>query len=99
MMNVIKSAKLLDGSFSSRYGGRLSSIIDVRTIDGNLNKFSGKASVNLISVNLMAEAPLVKNKSALVVATRFSHSDFSVAPSLKRIYFQDSRGQLNTFIL
>lgn len=68
--DAIKSANFLRGRFPARYGGRLSSVIDVRTKDGNLNEWETTVGVGLASVKFSTEGPLVKGKSSFFLAAR-----------------------------
>lgn len=68
--DIIKSTDLYKSGFPSRYGGRLSSVVDVRTNDGNLNEFDIYGTVGLISSKLGIEGPIVKNKSSFLLSFR-----------------------------
>ncbi len=76
--SAIKESRLLKGQFSPRYGGRLSSVLDIRTKDGNLKKWGGELSAGLSSVGLSVEGPLVKNKSSILLTARTSPLIFFV---------------------
>ncbi|HFB99470.1 MAG TPA: hypothetical protein ENJ53_01570, partial [Phaeodactylibacter sp.] len=71
--NTIKSAKLYKGDFPARYGGRISSVLDVRTKDGNIRKYHGEIAPGLLSSRLTFEGPILKNKLAFFINSRFSH--------------------------
>ncbi len=64
------------GNIPSEYGGRLSSVFEINTKDGNTDKFSGEASIGPVMSNLTLETPVVKNKSALLVGGRSTYSDW-----------------------
>jgi len=70
---IIKSAKLYKSDFPTEYGGKISSIINVQTVDANLKKFKGEAEIGLLTTKLALNIPLVKNKLALSVAGRLSN--------------------------
>ena len=70
--NAIKSTKLYKGDFPARYGGRISSVLDVRTKDGNTQKFSGEINPGLLSSRLTLEGPIVKDKIGFFATSRFS---------------------------
>lgn len=57
MPEAIKKVTLYKGAFPARYGGRLSSVLDLRTNDGNAERFSGEMGVNLLSSKLHLEGP------------------------------------------
>jgi len=76
--DAIKSASFVRGRFPARYGGRLSSVIDVRTKDGNLNDWETTIGVGLASVKFSTEGPLVKGKSSFFLAARTTPLGFLI---------------------
>ena len=60
--DILKNVDVYTAAFPSEYGGRTSSVIDVRTIDGNKNSVKNKVSVNPFAAKLITEGPLVKNE-------------------------------------
>src|SRR3972149_1699225 len=73
--SVIKSSRLIKGGFPARYGGRLSSVLDIRMNDGNLKKKKKEISVGVISSKLLIEGPLKKNKSSYLLSVRRCNLD------------------------
>ncbi len=67
-------ANIYKGNIPSEFGGRLSSVFDIKTKNGNTKKLSVEASVGPVTSNLSAEIPVVKNKSSLVVGARGTYS-------------------------
>jgi hypothetical protein len=61
--DILKNVDVYTASFPSEYGGRTSSVIDVRTIDGNKNKIGGKIGVNPFSAKAILEGPIYKGKN------------------------------------
>lgn len=94
--SMVRSAKLMKGNFSSRYGGRLSSVFDVRTREGNLHKWKAEASFNLVNAKALIEGPIKKGKGSFLISGRFAPTDFLLNPVLERIYFQKNEGNLTT---
>ncbi len=78
--DAIKSVELYKGGFPARYGGRLSSVLDLNLKDGNKNKFGGEGSIGLISSRLMLEGPIIKNKSSFMISGRRTYIDVLAAP-------------------
>ncbi len=79
---TIKKISVYKGSFPARYGGRASSIVDVRTNDGNSSRISGNVSVGLISDKLHLDGPVGKNDITYSISARGMHTLF-VNPILK----------------
>jgi len=71
IQNTIKNADLYKGAIPARFGGRLSSILDVRLKDGNRNKASRSISLNLENINGFIEGP-IDNKTSVIVNARTS---------------------------
>ncbi|MEO1259040.1 MAG: TonB-dependent receptor [Bacteroidota bacterium] len=80
--DAVKDVKLYKGGIPSRYGGRLSSILDVRMKEGNNKKFAMKGGVGLIFSRLSLEAPIIKDKASFVFAARRSYIDVLARPFL-----------------
>ena len=78
--NAINSAKLYKSAFPARYGGRLSSILDVRMKDGNKREYHGGLSVGLLSASFFVEGPVQKEKSSFILSARRSWLDAILNP-------------------
>lgn len=73
--DAIKDVQVHKGGFSAKYGGRLSSVVDLTGKTGNLNKTKVSIGANLLSANAIAEIPL-SNKGSLVISGRRSFADY-----------------------
>ncbi len=73
--DAIKDLKLYKGGFPAQYGGRLSSVIDVRMKEGNNRKLSGTGGIGLITSRLTLEGPIQKEKSSFIVSGRRTYVD------------------------
>jgi len=73
--DVVKDVSLITGGFPAQYAGRLSSIVDISTHKGSLEKWDASASVGLVSGKLMLQGPLIKNKTSIFLAARRSLID------------------------
>ena len=80
--DAVKDVKLYKGGIPSRYGGRLSSILDVRMKEGNNKKLAVTGGVGLIFSRLAVEAPIIKDKASFIVAARRSYIDILAKPFL-----------------
>jgi outer membrane cobalamin receptor len=68
--DAISDVKLIKGGFPARYGSRLSSVLDVRMKEGNMQKFSVQGTVGLLSSKVSVETPIIKNKLSSIVSVR-----------------------------
>lgn len=73
--DAIKDIKLYKGGIPAQYGGRVSSVLDVRQKDGNSKEFKMTGGVGLISSRLAIEAPLFNEKGSFIVAGRTSYAN------------------------
>lgn len=80
--DAVKDVKLYKGGIPARYGGRLSSILDVRMKEGNKKKLSVQGGVGTVFSRIALEAPIVKDKGSFIVAGRRSYIDVLAAPFL-----------------
>lgn len=85
---AVKKVDLYKGSFPARYGGRLSSVVDVRTNDGNLQRYHGTLSLGLLSAKAHLEGPIIKDRTSINISARRSYLDLLIQPFLP----QDSKG-------
>ncbi|MBN2663303.1 MAG: TonB-dependent receptor plug domain-containing protein [Bacteroidales bacterium] len=78
--DAINSAKIIKSGFPAKYGGRLSSVLDVRMKDGNMHKISGNFNFSPISSNLSINGPLKKDKTAFMFSVRALYLGIIVQP-------------------
>ncbi len=71
---AVKAVTLYKGGFPARYGGRVSSILDIRTRDGNMKETHGLLSVGLISDRFYLEGPIIKDKLSYSISARGMHT-------------------------
>lgn len=70
---IIKSAELYKAGFPAEYGGRIASVLDVRTKDPDLNRFGGEVDISILSTKLALNMPIIKEKLAITLAGRISN--------------------------
>lgn len=70
------SLEIYKASIPAEYGGRLSSVFDIETKSGSMEKFKGEGSVGPITANLAIEVPIVKEKASLIAGFRATYSDW-----------------------
>lgn len=95
--DVIKESELYRGGIPSRFGGRLSSILEVRTKDGNNQHVAGSGGIGSLASRLMVEGPLRKDKSSFIVSGRRSYADLflKAAGKTNTVSFYDINTKLN----
>ena len=80
--DAVKDVKLFKGGIPSMYGGRASSILDVKMKEGNAKKLEVNGGIGVIFSRLSIEAPIVKDKASFIVAARRSYIDILAKPFL-----------------
>lgn len=105
--DVIKDVKLLKGGISARYSGRLSSVVDVRTKDGNNRKINTQFSLGLLSTKLTVDGPIGKKKKTTFILSgrrslfdafygvNFKFNGQEINPFKTGYYFYDANGKIN----
>jgi len=71
-----KKADIYKGSIPADFGGRLSSVFDISTKNGNAEKISGEGAIGPITSNITVGLPIQKNKSSIIVGLRATYSDW-----------------------
>jgi len=95
--DAIKDLKLYKGGIPARYGGRLSSILDIYQKEGDKNKFHMNGGIGLITSRILAEGPIVKDKGSFVVAGRgsYAHLFLKLIDNPNSAYFYDLNTKLS----
>lgn len=93
--DVVKNIDFYKSGFPARYGGRLSSVVDVRTDDGDMKQLHGSLSLGLIDGRLHLEGPLRKERTSFSVAMRRTWADVVTAPTMALLN-RSSHDKLNT---
>ena len=98
--DAIKSVRLTKGGFPARFGGRLSSVLQIDMKEGNSKEFKGDASIGLISSKFTFEGPIIKDKTSFIISARRTYLDLIVAPFLPSttdltLFFYDLNAKIN----
>lgn len=108
--DALKSAEIYKGGIPAQYGGRLSSLLDIRTKDGNDKKFGATGGIGLISSRLTLQGPIAKDKCSFIVSGRRTYADLFLKLADKsgildekqsrqiggvKLYFYDLNGKIN----
>ena len=86
--DAIKNVQLTKAGFPARYGGRLSSVLEIDMKDGNMKEFEAEGSVGLIASQLTVQGPLRKDRTSFIVSGRRTYADLLIRPFLR----SDDRG-------
>lgn len=98
---AVKNVNFFKGSFPARFGGRLSSVVDVRTNDGNMREYHGTASIGILSAKFQTEGPIFKDRTSFNISFRRTYADILVRPFLDDdeetfgYYFYDVNAKFN----
>lgn len=79
---AIRNMDFFKAGFPARYGGRLSSVVDVHTKEGNMREYHGSATLGLISGNVSLEGPIIKDRTAFQIALRRTWLDVLTSPAI-----------------
>lgn len=89
---AIKNVDFYKCSFPARFGGRLSSIVDVRTKDGDMKNYYGSFSIGLLTSHINLEGPIVKDRTSFIISARRSYFDWITYPIAKATMDGESLG-------
>jgi outer membrane receptor for ferrienterochelin and colicin len=102
--DAINHVELIKGGFPARYGGRLSSVIDISMKEGDQQKIKGEGSIGLIASRLTIEGPIKKNTTSFIVSGRRTYIDLLARPLIQAssegdaiggYYFYDLNAKIN----
>ena len=97
--NTLSEVKLHKGNFPARYGGRLSSVINMSMREGDKNSFHGEAGLGFISSKLLLEGPILKEKVSFLLSARRTYLDLLIKPFFEKdfnlgYYFYDVNSKI-----
>lgn len=97
--DAIKDAVIYKGSQPAQYGGRLSSVLDIKMNEGNNKRYNVSGGLGLISSRLNVEGPIVKDKSSFLISGRRTYADIFLKATDRfkdnKLYFYDLNAKLN----
>ena len=99
--DAIKDVSLYKGGMPAEYGGRLSSVLDIKMNEGNNKDYTVQGGLGLISSRIKVEGPIVQNKGSFMVSARRTYIDFFLRASSdstirgSSIYFYDLNAKVN----
>ncbi len=96
--DAIKNLSLIKGGFPARYGGRLSSVIDVRMKEGNMKGLHGNVTIGTVASKFTFEGPLVKERSSFLITARRTYIDLFTPKKdgdIPSFFFYDINAKVN----
>lgn len=97
--DAIKDATIIKGNSPAQFGGRLSSVLDVKMKEGNNRKYQVSGGLGLVSSRLTVEGPIQKEKSSFIISGRRTYADMiaRLSPDFKglKLYFYDLNAKAN----
>lgn len=99
--DAIKDVKLIKGGMPAEYGGRLSSVLDIKMNEGNMKEYNVSGGLGLISSRLAVEGPIVEDKGSFLVTGRRTYADMFLrafgnsAQQKTKLYFYDLNAKAN----
>ncbi len=96
--DALNNVELIKGGFPARYGGRLSSVLDISMKEGNMQEFHGEGAVGLIASKLTLEGPIKKDTASFIISARRTYLDVLAQPLIKAgLASENSSGSLGYF--
>lgn len=74
--DMVQSVTLYKGGVPAKYGGRLSSVLDVNLREGSKEKFSARGGIGMVASRVVVEGPIIKNKASFIIGARASYIDW-----------------------
>lgn len=108
--DAVRNMSITKGGYPARFGGRLSSILEVNMKDGNMKEYHATSTISILSSKLTVEGPIVKDKASFMISGRRTYLDLLLNPIINsinndpanskiqtdpRYYFYDFNGKLN----
>lgn len=99
--DAIKDVSMYKGGMPAQYGGRMSSVLDLKMLDGNDKNFTVQGGIGLIASRLKVEGPIVKNKGSFMISARRTYADafLKLSPDTTTrnasLYFYDINAKAN----
>lgn len=99
--DAVKNVRLTKGGFPARFGGRLSSVVEINMKEGNNQRFKGAASIGLVASRVMLEGPIQKGRSSFIISGRRTYVDVLARPFINKngdsggYFFYDLNAKIN----
>ena len=94
--DLLDDVVLYKGAFPSRYGSRLSSVIDISLREGDMDRYHASVTAGMLASGIQAEGPLWKGHTSFNIGARMSYFNALVRPLLEEVVY-DNPGQMNNY--
>ncbi|GHT68283.1 hypothetical protein AGMMS50239_33040 [Bacteroidia bacterium] len=78
--DAVNNVEVFKGAFPARYGGRVSSVVDISMKEGNMQKFHGEGSIGLVASKITFEGPIAKDRTSFILSARRTYIDLIAKP-------------------
>ncbi|MFD2785125.1 TonB-dependent receptor [Hymenobacter rubripertinctus] len=96
--DALNNVELIKGGFPARYGGRLSSVLDISMKEGNMQEFHGEGAVGIVASKLTLEGPIKKDTASFLISARRTYLDVLAQPFIKsQLSAEGSKGSIGYF--
>ena len=93
--DAINSMEIIKGGFPARYGGRVSSVLDINMKEGNNQEFHGEGAIGLVASRLTLEGPIWKDRTSFIVSGRRTYIDMLAKPFIAWVNSQNDREKIS----
>lgn len=98
--SAVKNVQLTKSGFPARFGGRLSSVLEVAMKDGNMQAFEAEGSIGLVASQVTLQGPIRKDRTSFIISARRTYIDLLIRPFLDPgeqggYYFYDVNAKVN----
>ena len=96
--DALNNVELIKGGFPARYGGRLSSVLDISMKEGNMQEFHGEGAIGIVASKITLEGPIKKDTASFIISARRTYLDILAQPFIKSQFATEgSKGSVGYF--
>ncbi|UOQ67029.1 TonB-dependent receptor [Hymenobacter volaticus] len=96
--DALNNVELIKGGFPARYGGRLSSVLDISMKEGNMQEFHGEGAIGIVASKITLEGPIKKDTASFIVSARRTYLDVLAQPFIKsQLSAEGTKGSVGYF--
>ncbi|HEX8429145.1 TonB-dependent receptor [Hymenobacter sp.] len=96
--DALNNVELIKGGFPARYGGRLSSVLDISMKEGNMQEFHGEGAIGIVASKITLEGPIKKDTASFIISARRTYLDVLAQPFIKsQLAAEDTKGSVGYF--